>query len=198
MFNLSAFTRRAPAPEMPRPSPEMNVNQRFTEHRPSPESAVTSRFTEHRPVPIITEPLRRDDIPIQTQQVQPALTQAPASRRAASAGAISTPSTSRSRGSSTSRWAPGMPLPPPPPGPPPPSQSRSQSVSGSERIVSPPTRRPPQFNSSLGPTSSLGPVPPTPAGWVDEDVAGRGRSPNRGLTIDTSSVASTAQSTTTG
>ncbi|KAI9049108.1 hypothetical protein LZ554_006956 [Drepanopeziza brunnea f. sp. 'monogermtubi'] len=53
-------------------------------------------------------------------------------------------------------------------------------MSGTDRVVSPPTRRP-------GPLSTLGPVPPTPAGWVDEDVAGRGRSPNRGLYIDTSS-----------
>jgi hypothetical protein len=187
-------------PEIPRASPDLNVNQRFADHRPSPEVAVTSRFTDHRPVPIITEPPRREDVQFEVQPVQPVLSQAPASRRAASAGAVSTPSTSRSRGSSTSRWAPGMPLPPPPPGPPPPGQSRSQSVSGSERIVSPPTRRPPHLISSLGGVSSLGPVPPTPAGWVDEDVAGRGRSPNRGLIIDTSSsvASSTAASTMAG
>ncbi|KAG9231104.1 hypothetical protein BJ875DRAFT_130673 [Amylocarpus encephaloides] len=193
LFGISQFTRRA-APEAQRPSPEPTPGARFTEHRPSPEIAINSRFTEHRPPPIATEPPRREEIPAPVpvpippiQRVSPP-PQAPSSRRAASASAISTPSTSRSRGSSSSRWAPGMPLPPPPPGPPPPSQSRSHSVSGSERIVSPPTRRPPQLSSNLGP------VPPTPAGWVDEDPSGRGRSPNRALTIDTSSVASTVPS----
>lgn len=77
-----------------------------------------------------------------------------------------------------------MPLPPPPPGPPP--QSRSQSMTRTtDRMLSPPTRRPP--------VSTLGPVPPTPAGWVDEDIAGGGRSPN--LRIDTSSVATIGSST---
>lgn len=81
-----------------------------------------------------------------------------------------------------------MPLPPPPPGPPP-SQSRSHSLQPSDRtsvpVVSPPTRR----HAPSG-IAALGPVPPTPANWVDEDAqqseSGRGRSP--GLTIDTSSV----------
>jgi hypothetical protein len=81
-----------------------------------------------------------------------------------------------------------MPLPPPPPGPPP-SSSRSQSVQGTSReslpVASPPTRRPPPSG-----VASLGPVPPTPANWVDSDnqpeQVARGRSP--GLTIDTSSV----------
>jgi hypothetical protein len=76
-----------------------------------------------------------------------------------------------------------MPLPPPPPGPPPPG-SRSQSMSRTnDRVVSPPPRR-------TVPMSTLGPVPPTPAGWVDEDITNRGRSPNRGLHIDTSSISS--------
>lgn len=60
-----------------------------------------------------------------------------------------------------------MPLPPPPPGPPP-SNSRSQSVQSVDRntvpIISPPTRRPPPSG-----VSALGPVPPTPAHWVDSD-----------------------------
>jgi hypothetical protein len=38
--------------------------------------------------------------------------------------------------------------------------------------------------------SNLGPVPPTPAGWVDEDITVRSKSPNMGLHIDTSSVSS--------
>lgn len=184
LFGISAFTRRGAAPEASRPSPEINGHSRFTEHRPSPEIGSSSRFTDHRPVPIVTEPVHHhgDILPPQANPQAP-----PSSRRAASAGAISTPSTSRSRGSSSSRWAPGMPLPPPPPGPPPPSQSRSQSVSTSDRVISPPTRRPPHLGVNA---STLGPVPPTPAGWTDDDMSGRGRSPNRGLTIDTSSVAS--------
>lgn len=78
-----------------------------------------------------------------------------------------------------------MPLPPPPPGPPP--QSRSQSMTRTnDHMVSPPTRRPPHL------LSNLGPVPPTPAGWVDghEDISIRGRSPNKGLHIDTASASS--------
>jgi hypothetical protein len=38
--------------------------------------------------------------------------------------------------------------------------------------------------------SSLGPVPPTPAGWVDEDLSVRRKSPNRGLHIDTAAASS--------
>ncbi|KAI1077289.1 hypothetical protein F5B20DRAFT_583535 [Whalleya microplaca] len=107
----------------------------------------------------------------------------PNSRRAASASAVDTPTSARSRSTSQSRWGPGITLPPPPPGPPPP-QSRSQSLNRtSEPIASPPTRRPPP-----GGVTALGPVPPTPADWV-EDRQGRGRSPNPfGLTIDTSTT----------
>lgn len=57
-------------------------------------------------------------------------------------------------------------------------------------MVSPPTRRPPPSG-----VTALGPVPPTPANWVDNDAQPsehqRGRSP--GLTIDTSSVNSSVQ-----
>ncbi|KUJ21801.1 uncharacterized protein LY89DRAFT_384646 [Mollisia scopiformis] len=162
--NISSFARRTTA-EPPREPP-----------RVSPE--ISRDNGPRRPMPISIEAPSSE-----SEGSQHAETRPPASRRAASTGAISTPSSSRSCGSSTNRWEPGMPLPPPPPGPPPP-QSRSQSMTRStDRVVSPPTRRPP-------PMSTLGPVPPTPAGWVDEDVSGRGRSPNRGLTIDTSSVSS--------
>ncbi|KAL6902720.1 hypothetical protein GGI43DRAFT_350192 [Trichoderma evansii] len=92
----------------------------------------------------------------------------PASRRAASTGALDTPTSDRSRSTSQTRWEPGMPLPPPPPGPPP-SSSRSQSVQSMDRnnvpIISPPTRRPPPSG-----VASLGPVPPTPADWLDSDT----------------------------
>ncbi|KAH7342987.1 hypothetical protein BKA65DRAFT_505320 [Rhexocercosporidium sp. MPI-PUGE-AT-0058] len=166
LFSISSFSRRSTQSsqqEAPRLSPEINRDHASGARRPVPISIEAPSSEEDSSQPIESRP--------------------PASRRAASTGAISTPSSSRSRGSSTSRWEPGMPLPPPPPGPPPPS-SRSQSMSRStDRVVSPPTRRP-------GPMSSLGPVPPTPAGWVDEDISLRGRSPNRGLHIDTSSVGS--------
>ncbi|EGR46746.1 uncharacterized protein TRIREDRAFT_79931 [Trichoderma reesei QM6a] len=120
----------------------------------------------------------------------------PASRRAASTGAIDTPTSARSRSTSQTRWEPGMPLPPPPPGPPP-SSSRSQSVQGMDRnnvpIISPPTRRPPPSG-----ISSLGPVPPTPADWSSQQLQlpqpippPKGRSPN--LTIDTRSASHPAE-----
>lgn len=85
-----------------------------------------------------------------------------------------------------------MAFPPPPPGPPP-SMSRSQSVQPLDRstvpVASPPTRRPPTLGSS-----ALGPVPPTPADWVDDSNGnsntndGSSYTPSRaaqGLTIDT-------------
>ncbi|KAG5918929.1 hypothetical protein E4U42_006703 [Claviceps africana] len=116
----------------------------------------------------------------------------PAARRAASTGAIETPTSQRSRSTSQTRWEPGMPLPPPPPGPPP-SSSRSQSLQSVDRasvpIISPPTRRPPPSG-----VASLGPVPPTPADWIEHapesgqpSQAKRGRSP--GLVIDTTTAA---------
>ncbi|KAI1809088.1 hypothetical protein GGS20DRAFT_597645 [Poronia punctata] len=91
----------------------------------------------------------------------------PNSRRAASASAVETPISARARSASQSRWEQNLPLPPPPPGPPP-SQSRSQSLNRpndfNPPVASPPTRRPPP-----GGITALGPVPPTPANWVDED-----------------------------
>ncbi|KAG6010917.1 hypothetical protein E4U21_002587 [Claviceps maximensis] len=117
----------------------------------------------------------------------------PAARRAASTGAIDTPTSQRSRSTSQTRWEPGMPLPPPPPGPPP-SGSRSHSVQSVDRassvpIISPPTRRPPPSG-----VASLGPVPPTPADWIEYAPESgqsrqdkRGRSP--GLMIDTTTAA---------
>ncbi|VBB80275.1 Putative protein of unknown function [Podospora comata] len=92
---------------------------------------------------------------------------APGARRAVSTPAVATPTSARSRSSSQIRWDPSMPVPPPPPGPPP-SSSRSQSMqrlqSGSDPIVSPPTRRPPPTG-----VAALGPVPLTPANWREGD-----------------------------
>ncbi|KAK2627292.1 hypothetical protein QTJ16_003258 [Diplocarpon rosae] len=162
LLNISSFSRRI-TQDVPGLASEIR-----RDHAPNPR----------RPVPIALEPPLSEAEGSQLIESLP-----PASRRAVSTGAISTPSSSSSHSLSTSRWAPGMPLPPPPPGPPP-ASSRSQSMSRStDRIVSPPTRRP-------GAISTLGPVPPTPAEWVGEDNASRGRPPNRGLNIDTSSVSS--------
>ncbi|KAI1196425.1 hypothetical protein F5X97DRAFT_305502 [Nemania serpens] len=92
----------------------------------------------------------------------------PNARRAASASAIETPISARSRSTSQTGWDPAMPLPPPPPGPPPSAQSRSQSLNRPNStippVMSPPTRRPPP-----GGVAALGPVPPTPANWTDEE-----------------------------
>ncbi|XP_044716189.1 uncharacterized protein HRG_10363 [Hirsutella rhossiliensis] len=112
----------------------------------------------------------------------------PAARRAASTGALDTPPSARSRSTSRPGWEHTMPLPPPPPGPPPP---RSQSVQSANRnsipIISPPTRRQPPSG-----VSSLGPVPPTPADWVNEDVEPclLERVRGRELTIDPQAAAS--------
>jgi hypothetical protein len=85
-----------------------------------------------------------------------------------------------------------MPLPGPPPGPPP-RAPRSQSASGTTEMRSrhsadsaprPSTRQAPALGTLLGP------VPPTPAGWVDEQA---GPSPKRhgtGLYIDTTNLSS--------
>ncbi|KAK6581486.1 hypothetical protein PZA11_006177 [Diplocarpon coronariae] len=162
LFNVSLLSRRT-APDIPRLSPEIDTDRASDPRRPGPVSLDAPWPGEEGSQLIESLP--------------------PAARRAVSTGAISTPTSSSSHGSSMSRWAPGMPLPPPPPGPPPPS-SRSQSVSRpADHTVSPSARRP-------GAISTLGPVPPTPAGWVDEYTVGRGRCPNRGLYIDTSSISS--------
>jgi hypothetical protein len=160
LFNLGVLARRAAGQDPQRVSPGATRDNR-------------------RPLQINIEPVR------QPEEAREAFVRPPASRRAASAGAISTGSAAHSRSTSTTRWEPGMPLPPPPPGPPPQSQSRSQSMTRTpDPVVSPPTRRPHAI-------STLGPVPPTPAGWVDEDIVVRGRSPNRGLQIDTAVAVAT-------
>ena len=131
--------------------------------------------------------------PVYSPQVGP-----PAARRAASAGAIDTPISARSRSESQSGqmgWGvPAMAIPPPPPGPPP-AGSRSQSVQPLDRanvpVISPPTRRPPPSGMS-----ALGPVPPTPADWLDSDTPPP--QPNQAppvpqmpsLTVDTETVES--------
>ncbi|KAJ9608830.1 hypothetical protein H2200_006601 [Cladophialophora chaetospira] len=102
----------------------------------------------------------------------------PASRRAASTGAVSSHSSSihsyegsSSRSSSKQRnWQPGMPLPGPPPGPPP-SSSRSQSTGGVRALQQPPAveqsgSRPTHRTALRAPL--LSPMPPTPANWREQ------------------------------
>ncbi|ORY12808.1 hypothetical protein BCR34DRAFT_586894 [Clohesyomyces aquaticus] len=165
-INTSDALSRPPASPGPRASQAIMANA-FPEHRWSPESPI----------------------------------RAPASRRAASTGALGLPGDVRTPIESYARtpiessptppqsnYGASMPLPPPPPGPPP-TGSRSQSLgprssdSYSNRQPTlpsaPPTRRPG--------VSTLGPIPPTPMGWEDEQPHTRARSPAaRGLQIDTS------------
>ncbi|KAI7624396.1 hypothetical protein KC319_g17929 [Hortaea werneckii] len=109
----------------------------------------------------------------------------PAARRAASTGHLqlsghghAVPATmqpsSSERSTPDNSWQPGMPLPPPPPGPPPPAV-RSQSLNR----FAPASSRPGgnlaleqslegQHQRRAAASSTLGPVPPTPAGWTEE------------------------------
>ncbi|KAI1503474.1 hypothetical protein F5X99DRAFT_105549 [Biscogniauxia marginata] len=202
---------RVPASSVHRPSPEPSSSQNFppppgstgrggSRERRFGLSSLTRRrdrdTAESSSPPDIRPPAplsRPQTLMINIPQAVPRCeadmsTVPPSARRAASASAIETPTSARSRSASQSRWEPGMPLPPPPPGPPPSSQSRSQSLNRTtDPILSPPTRRPPP-----GGINALGPIPPTPANWVDEDAQRRGKSPNQPeLTIDTSSATNT-------
>ncbi|OTB09329.1 hypothetical protein M426DRAFT_256416 [Hypoxylon sp. CI-4A] len=209
--NISAA--RVPAPGAHRPSPEPTNSQSFPPppgsngRGPSRErrfglSSLTRRRDRGTPESSPPDP----HPPTSLSRPQPLAVQIPtainpaelnlsapppSSRRAASASAIETPTSARSRSGSQSRWEPGMPLPPPPPGPPPASQSRSQSLNRTtDPIVSPPTRRPPPSG-----VTALGPVPPTPADWVNEERPKCSKSPNPlGLTIDTSAAAESSSS----
>ncbi|KAI1826666.1 hypothetical protein F4861DRAFT_40562 [Xylaria intraflava] len=195
-----------------RPSPEPNIAQNFppppgsTERRVSRDrrfglSSLTRRrdrdqmelapSPDPRPLAPTSRPeALRINIPTPIDPSENyALGIPPSSRRAASASAIETPISARSRSTSQTGWDPVMPLPPPPPGPPPSAQSRSQSLnrpnSANPPIASPPTRRPPP-----GGVTALGPVPPTPANWVEEEQhPQRITTPNRReLSIQTSDL----------
>lgn len=186
---------RTPLPTVHRPSPESSNGQSFPpppnargssrerrfafpslgrRREPEPTTSPDAFGSGHRSV-VGPTPTRPNPLSIQIPQLVPerpieeAISPSvpPAARRAASTSALDTPTSARSRSASQGRWDPNMPLPPPPPGPPP--QPRSQSTSrnatdGSEPILSPPTRRPPPSG-----VTALGPVPPTPANWVEEE-----------------------------
>ncbi|ERT00223.1 hypothetical protein HMPREF1624_03594 [Sporothrix schenckii ATCC 58251] len=148
------------------PPPASRSPQPPLQHQPQQQQQQQQQQHQRSQPPL--QPLQTSNYHQQHQQSQQPPAVAPGSRRAASAGAIATPTSARSRSSSQVRWEAGMPLPPPPPGPPP-SGSRSQSMTrphhGSDPIVSGPTRRPPPAGVAV-----LGPVPPTPAGWFDRDL----------------------------
>jgi hypothetical protein len=88
-----------------------------------------------------------------------------------------------------------MPLPGPPPGPPP-SAPRSQSAIGttdinSKRSIDSAQRSSARHAPPLG--TVLGPVPPTPAGWVDEPAGPSQKRHGIGLYIDTTNLSSKAK-----
>ena len=91
-----------------------------------------------------------------------------------------------------------MPLPPPPPGPPPPASARSQSLNRPSTYADSMSEVKPALASRSwrvpGLESTLGPVPPTPADWREEDQSSyqhtlpdRSNGPSP-LHIDTSSI----------
>ncbi|KAK4111469.1 hypothetical protein N656DRAFT_711978 [Canariomyces notabilis] len=150
-FGLPSLGRRR---EPEQPSPAMDSSQQSR-----PFSLISRVMPGHQAPLTLQIPQRTDSEASQNM--------APGARRAVSTPAVSTPTSARSRSSSQVRWDPSMPVPPPPPGPPP-SAARSQSAqpmpSGSDPIVSPPTRRPPPSG-----VTALGPVPRTPANWSEGD-----------------------------
>ncbi|WPH00248.1 Hypothetical protein R9X50_00307100 [Acrodontium crateriforme] len=127
--------------------------------------------------PANAEPQHSNSIPSpQVLEVRP-----PAARRAASTGHIQPNAAAATftagpadRSSPESHWQPGMPLPGPPPGPPPPgarSQSLNRYPNDSISSGQPPDygRTPTaQLRRAAAAPSTLGPVPPTPADWVDD------------------------------
>ncbi|MCJ1445433.1 MAG: hypothetical protein MMC23_005938 [Stictis urceolatum] len=98
----------------------------------------------------------------------------PAARRAASTGAIGSSYAPRSplNEPSSALQEYGISLPPPPPGPPP-ATNRSQSLNRPSDIPNNHTARslvPPRTRQPPGHGTALGPVPPTPADWRDEEL----------------------------
>ncbi|KAH0021467.1 hypothetical protein KCU78_g6111, partial [Aureobasidium melanogenum] len=109
----------------------------------------------------------------------------PASRRAASTGAILTQASQQTvtgrQSPESAHWESGMPLPPPPPGPPP--ENRSQSLTRYARRT-PEVRAATTTSSALPPPppppvrkrheNTLGEIPPTPSDWNPEsdDIPG--------------------------
>lgn len=181
--------------QYPPPPPGGQRNQSSTRnHAERFLGAINLRSRNNPSVQSAIEPQQHHTIQVFEQTD----TLPPAARRAVSASAIGT-YTSRSNFSNLAQREMVHTIPPPPPGPPPPptATSRSQSMNrvsevtySPSSITSPRTRLPP----GRGP--ALGPVPPTPANWVDEDIQqsqsgwpSDSRS-GGGLLIDTSTISS--------
>ncbi|KAI9776971.1 MAG: hypothetical protein M1835_005350 [Candelina submexicana] len=203
LFSLSALRQRPKHVQHPSTQSAIDVLQ----HHTNEVLARAPTVSPDGPIPTASSSTAHSSFSSTRANGLDALPRAPGSRRAASTGNIDSnamtlrPSRRGSRSPTRNGWEPGMPLPPPPPGPPPPnarsqSLSRSSEESSSSRNLSipvpaPATRRPPGYGTSLGP------VPPTPAGWVDEELSRRDRSASRqgrGLQIDTDNVPDTRAS----
>ena len=93
----------------------------------------------------------------------------PAARRAVSTGALGASYSTRITLEDLPHTERGFALPPPPPGPPP-ANVRSQSMSrASESLLNPGVTSSARSRLPLGRGTELGPIPPTPANWVDDD-----------------------------
>ncbi|KAB5566867.1 hypothetical protein GE09DRAFT_1171830 [Coniochaeta sp. 2T2.1] len=178
-FGLPSFGRRRESD-----SPEQYSNHTPIHHpAPHPLSIASRPHALQHQAPLTLQIPHRSDS--DSSQNLP-----PGARRAVSTPAVASPVSARSRSSSQVRWDQpmGIQLPPPPPGPPP-ASSRSQSVTRAGEngapVMAPPTRRPPPSG-----VTALGPVPPTPQNWVDEDEQPR-REPSPIRTSEELSVTST-------
>lgn len=176
VHNLSPPVPMSPAFPPP-PGPSSRHRERSTSGLVGQRSFFSSLSGLRGKQPASTEP----PLSVTTQAPHSLDVRPPAARRAASTGHIvhtlaSSPVPGPSeRSSPDNSWQPGMPLPGPPPGPPPPgtrsqslnrytsSSSRSDSLTSDNGIDSQYTRR-------AAATSTLGPVPPTPADWIDIDT----------------------------
>ncbi|KAI5356858.1 hypothetical protein Slin15195_G052440 [Septoria linicola] len=190
LLETGTFTASPLADRAVSNSPQISAQASF----PPPPSQQSSRHRERSASGLSQRALfslsglrgKQPAVEVQQQQLQPAHNPAfvdarpPAARRAASTGhiypggsAFASSSTTVGRSSPDSHWQPGMTLPGPPAGAPPPgmrSQSLNRSVGSSgtnspapERATEPPRQR----RAMVAP--SLGPVPPTPADWVERD-----------------------------
>ncbi|KAJ6089761.1 hypothetical protein N7467_004977 [Penicillium canescens] len=189
--NADAHRQSLPPPPPPQGHPaSRSVSQNRSEYQGVPYN-VTSN---HRPRLSHYDQGYNEQISVTPAHLETP-SRPPASRRAASAGAVPSSAGSSRAGSQTrnrspstnNNWEPGMPLPPPPPGPPP--TTRSVSVSGSSES----SMRTPQ--GSVGRTrrappvlgTGLGSIPPTPADWIDEGYLNS--RPTEPLYVDTAKAA---------
>ena len=160
-MNLPPPPPRKPGSETRRPALTTNRSRPMSVSSLSQVMTMCTRFGQSQGRP------EAEDV---SEAAQP-----PNAKRAASAGDLSTEGSlapsADSRSSSHNRgWHPGLPLPGPPPGLPP-ASSRSQSASDigeAARRVSPgPSSRPHPHRVPLKPPV-LSPMPPTPAGWTED------------------------------